>query len=380
MADLQYIQRDLAPKIKEVDKFYPVVVLTGPRQSGKTTLLRHLYSDYKFVNLEQTGPRYMAQTDPEAFLDSLGSNAIIDEVQNAPQLLSSIQARVDMDRTLRYKLTGSSDFSLMQTITQSLAGRAALFTLLPFAFNELPHNFLSESTNSLQYNGFYPGVIADGIPPHIFYSNYCSTYLERDIRDLLNVRKLDVFNRFMRLLAGRVGSEFNASGLAVEVGVSSPTVSQWLSLLKTSYIAFELPPYFANLNKRLTKSPKVFFYDTGLLCFLLGINDSDQLSVHPLRGAVFENMVVAEMMKRAFNKAQKPNLYFYRQKSGLEVDVLQEQGMDLDLYEIKSARTFRPDFKSNMEKLASILPNVARQTVVYDGDTMGAGVVNFRNL
>lgn len=377
---MPYINRLLADKIKAVEPFYPVVVLTGPRQSGKTTLLKHLYGDYHFVNLEQPGTKLLAQDDPEGFLDMIGPKAIIDEVQNVPELLSSIQARVDADKSLRYKLTGSSDFSLMHSISQSLAGRAALFTLLPFAFEELSGEYMKQEVDVLEFSGFYPGVIADGIPSTMFYDNYYRTYVERDVRDLLQVRNIDKFYRYMRLLAGRCGTEFNASSLAVEAGISAPTASQWLSILKTSYIAFELPPFFANINKRLTKSAKIYLYDTGLLCYLLGISSPEQLSLHPLRGAIFENMVVAEMMKRAYNCGEQPHLYFYREKSGVEIDIVQESGIDVNMYEIKASRTYRPEFKANMETVAKSLPRVGSRTVIYDGPSMPPTAVNFREL
>lgn len=380
MSDFNYIERHLSAKIREIEPFYPVVVLTGPRQSGKTTLLKHLYPDYKFVNLEQPAARAFAAEDSEGFLDSLGECAIIDEVQNVPLLLSAIQARVDLNPQLRYKLTGSSDFSLMHSVSQSLAGRAALFTLLPFAMAELTPEYRQSPTDIIEYNGFYPGVISKGIPANIFYSNYYQTYIQRDVRDLLQVRDIDKFHRFMRLLAGRAGTEFNASALAVESGVSSPTATSWLSILKTSYIAFELPPYFVNINKRLTKSPKIYFYDTGLLCYLLGINSPQDLDIHPLRGAVFENMAVCEFMKKAFNQARTPNIFFYREKSSREIDIIDESCSPMALYEVKASKTFKPDFLNNMAKIAPQLPVPTSQTLIYDGEAMPPKILNIREL
>ncbi len=380
MSKVNFIPRAIASHIEEANAYYPVTVVTGPRQSGKTTLLCHLYADYKFVNLEQPSMRALAKDDGEAFLDSLGPRAIIDEIQNVPELLSAIQARVDSDRSLRYKLTGSSNFSLMHSVSQSLSGRAAVFTLLPFSFSELSESYLQQPTDTIECNGFYPGVISDLIPPRIFYSNYYQTYIQRDVRDLLQVKNIDKFELFIRLLAGRTATEFNASALAVESGVSSPTASQWLSVLKTSYIVFELPPYFANINKRLTKSSKVYFYDTGLLCYLLGISSQDQLALHPLRGAVFENLVVSEMFKHSFNRAEMPQLYFYREKSGVEVDLLQQVGTALHLYEVKASKSYRPDFTKNMDRVAEILPSVDSKTVIYDGQSVAPRIMNFRDL
>lgn len=380
MAESVFIDRQLASAITEVEPFYPVVVLTGPRQSGKTTLLRHLYPSYAFVNLERPSSREFARDDSEAFLDSLGPCAIIDEVQNVPELLSAIQARVDLNPQLRYKLTGSSDFSLMHTVTQSLAGRAALFTLLPFSMQELSAEYVQQRTDTLEFNGFYPGVISNGIRPDIFFSNYYSTYIQRDVRDLLQVRDIDKFHRFIRLLAGRTGTEFNASALAVESGISSPTAASWLSILKTSYLLFELPPYYANINKRLTKSSKVYFFDTGLLCHLLGINNVTQLDIHPLRGAIFENMVVSEFMKQSFNAARRPEYYFYREKSGREVDLIDESVMPMAMYEIKAAKTYRSEFVENMTKVAAKLTVQTTQTVIYDGETLAPKLLNFRQI
>lgn len=380
MAESVFIDRQLASAITEVEPFYPVVVLTGPRQSGKTTLLRHLYPSYAFVNLERPSSREFARDDSEAFLDSLGPCAIIDEVQNVPELLSAIQARVDLNPQLRYKLTGSSDFSLMHTVTQSLAGRAALFTLLPFSMQELSAEYVQQRTDTLEFNGFYPGVISNGIRPDIFFSNYYSTYIQRDVRDLLQVRDIDKFHRFIRLLAGRTGTEFNASALAVESGISSPTAASWLSILKTSYLLFELPPYYANINKRLTKSSKIYFFDTGLLCHLLGINNVSQLDIHPLRGAIFENMVVSEFMKQSFNAARRPEYYFYREKSGREVDLIDESVMPMAMYEIKAAKTYRSEFVENMTKVAAKLTVQTTQTVIYDGETLAPKLLNFRQI
>lgn len=380
MANSPYIERILSDKIREVEDYYPVTVLTGPRQSGKTTLLRQLYPDYQFVNLEHPASSAFAREDYDGFLDSIGDHAIIDEVQNVPELLSVIQARVDMNPELRYKLTGSSDFSLMHSVSQSLAGRAAVFTLLPFSFKELSADYLQQSTDTLEYNGFYPGVIAKKIPPHIFFSNYFQTYIQRDVRTLLQVKDIDKFIRYIRLLAGRTGTEFNASSLAVESGISSPTASQWLSILKTSYIVFELPPYYANINKRLTKSAKIYFFDTGLLCYLLGITNLQQLDTHPLRGAIFENMAVAELMKQTFNEAHLPSLYFYREKSGREVDIINTSAHPEAMYEVKAAKSFRADFTDNMKKIADILPHDTTQTVIYDGENTPPKLLNIRNI
>ncbi|MDE5749607.1 MAG: ATP-binding protein [Duncaniella sp.] len=376
----EFIPRLLAPKIEEAHRYFPVIVVTGPRQSGKTSLCRHLYPSYKYVNLEDITTRVAAAADPTGFLISLGDKVIIDEVQNVPELLSMIQVMVDEDRSRSYMLTGSSNFSLLSNVSQSLAGRSALYTLLPFSLPEIGASTMSETTDELMLRGLYPGVIADGIPPQLFYRNYYNTYVERDLRSLLNVKNILAFDTFMRLLAARVGSEFNASTIAREAGVSSATVSEWLSILATSYIAFPLRPYFNNLSKQLTKMPKVYFYDTGLLCFLLGIEDVAQLDKHPFKGAIFENLAICELMKRELNAGKDPHINFYREKSGLEVDAVVSSASQLHLYEIKASSTLRPDFISNMKYTAERIPGAVSSTVIYNGPQMPPTAVNIRDI
>lgn len=325
--------------------------------------------------------RGRAKDDPEGFIDSLGAKVIIDEAHNAPEILSVIQARVDENRDLRYILTGSSNFALIRDVSQSLAGRVAVFTLLPFAMVELGQNYLSNKTNFIEHHGFYPGIVAGNQPTDLFYESYITTYIERDIRDLLKVRNLDKFDRFVRLCAGRVSAEFNASSLATEVGVSSTTIAEWLSILNASYITFTLSPYFKNIGKRLTKTPKLYFYDTGLMTHLLGIETAGQLDTHPLRGAIFENMVVAEMMKTAYNAARRPDYYFYRESSGREVDMLKEQSPTMDLYEIKAGATYRKTFMENMQYLKQLFADRnCHSTLIYDGETITPSIYNFRDF
>ena len=306
---------------------------------------------------------------------------IIDEIQRVPDLFSYIQVAVDEAPLRKFVLTGSSDFALMEKITQSLSGRAALFTLLPFSFKEIPDYVKDSSTNDLMFRGFYPGVIIKGIKSDLFYSNYYATYVERDARQISSIENLDIFRLFIRVLAGRTGSEFNANSLSAELGVSAPTIRKWLGILKTSYIAFSLSPYHANLEKRLTKTPKVYFYDTGLLCFLLGIRNSSDLNVHPLRGAIFENLAITELIKEKYNTGSFTDFYYYRENGGREVDLLKVGSSDIQLYEIKSSATYNKIFQKNLVYLKNLLgEQVKSSLVVYDGPTVPPVAINIKEL
>ena len=298
---MEYIRRIISDKILEAFPFYSVIIITGPRQSGKTTLCKHLFPDYKYYNLENPSLRDIIKNDPNKFIFDSNKGMIIDEVQHMPELLSYIQVCVDEDPDRKFILTGSSDFALMETITQSLAGRAALFTLLPFSFKEIEYYIRNNGVDTIMFNGFYPGVVVKQTPPDIFNSNYVTTYLERDLRNIKAIENLDLFRLFMKVLASRTSCEFNASSISSEIGVSAPTIRKWLGLLKTSYIAFILQPYYANIGKRLSKTPKVYFYDTGLLCYLLDIHTLVELQNHPLRGAIFENLALTQFIKEKFN-------------------------------------------------------------------------------
>ncbi|MBD5202215.1 MAG: ATP-binding protein [Bacteroidales bacterium] len=376
----KYIERLLASGILEASTYFPVVVVTGPRQSGKSTLCRHLFPEYRYINLEDITLRTDAMSNPSGFLDSLGEHVIIDEVQNVPEIMSMIQVRVDEFTNRKYILTGSSNFSLLQTISQSLAGRTALFTLLPLSLIETKSELKMKGIDNIIISGLYPRVVADGIPAGLYYRSYYNTYVERDLRDLLKIKNLLAFDRFMRLLASRIGSEFNASALARDAGVSSVTIKEWLSILMTSYIAFPLMPYYANETKRLTKMPKIYFYDTGLACFLLGIENEEILKVHHMRGALFENIAICELIKRSYNRGSDPRIYFYRDKSGLEVDAVEDVAGTLHLYEIKSGATLRSSYLENMKKVKELLPNVGRTTIIYDSDGQPPLSVNIRDI
>lgn len=386
------IKRNIADVVSSLFSFFPVITLTGPRQSGKTTLCRRLFGELPYVNLEDASTLAEIAYDPKGFLNKYPDGVIIDEAQRFGEIFSYLQVAVDEDRMTgdskrRFIVTGSSNFALMQRSAQSMAGRTAVLTLLPLTYNELQTRHTDATTSGCIVRGGYPAVWNAGDAGRdIILSNYYTTYVERDLRQLINIKDLHQFNSFVRLCAGRVGSEFNASAIAVEVGVSVPTVKSWLSILETSYIVYLLPPYYANISKRLVKTPKLYFYDTGLAAWLMGINTEEQLDVHPLRGALFENMVVGELMKRRLNRGEVPQLYFYRDKGQHEVDVLEEErDGTLKAYEIKAGKTFRPDYFTQLSYLRSVLGDkVVASCVVYDGEQENPqqhdGIINWRSL
>ncbi len=364
--------------------YFKVITITGPRQSGKTTLCKQLFPDYEYVNLEDMSVREQASIDPKAFLAAYTSGVIIDEAQNFPELFSYLQVVSDANPERRYIITGSSNFSLLESITQSLAGRAAVLTLLPLSIQELG-DISHIKTDTLLLNGGYPAIWANAQPRHLLYPNYYATYVERDVRRIVNITNLRDFQTFIRLSAGRVGTEFNASALSNAVGVSVKTIQSWLSILAASYITFTLPPFYENIGKRLIKAPKLYFFDTGLLCYLLGIENELQLATHPLRGAIFENFVVAEAYKQLSNRGKEPTLYFYRDSSQHEVDLLLQRGFQYEGYEIKSSQTFTREFLGGLHYLSKLLgERLTRSAVIYSGaeqlETSHDAVINFREF
>lgn len=358
---------------KQIDIYlekYPVVVLTGPRQSGKTTFLKDAFPQYRYVNLENPDFRNYALSDPNGFLKEFSGFLIFDEVQRVPELFSYLQTKVDHDRVMgQYILSGSQNFHLMRSITQSLAGRAALFKLLPFDQSEMQRaNWLSDDYAENLHKGFYPGVYDREIPPKVFYSNYIQTYVERDLSELIQVKDLKQFRNFISLCAARVGQLLNLNSLANECGVSQPTAKSWISVLETSYIVYLLQPYHSNFNKRITKSPKLYFYDTGLLCFLLKIPDSSALKISPHKGSLFENYVINEYVKQNYHRNQLMDFWFWRDSVGHEVDFIWQASEKLNLVEIKATETIMPEmFKglSYFEKLAPRL--LASKALVHTG-------------
>lgn len=377
---MDYIERKITPALSRGAEYFPVTVVTGPRQSGKSTLCQHVFDSYARFNLEDIALRESVSNDPKGFLIGCGEKVIIDEAQNLPDLFSYIQIAVDENPKRRFILTGSNNFALLEKITQSLAGRAILFTLLPLSLEEVGA-YAKSPTDDLLYNGFYPSVITGTRPADLFFPAYYSTYIERDVRQIKNLSDISQFQRFIRLLAGRAGCELNASQIATETGVSSPTIKSWISILESSYVAFTLAPYYSNINKRLTKTPKIYFYDTGLLCFLLGIETPEQLMTHPLRGGIFENLAVIELMKSRFNSGKQPNLCYYRENSGKEVDIVRMEGENLDIFEVKSSHTFNKSFLKNLSYLKDILGDKVRSAkLVYDGEYIPPSIINIRDI
>lgn len=382
----ELIYRNLTDEINRLIPHFPVITITGPRQSGKTTLCKELFPDYIYINLEDANLREQIQRDTKGFLEQYPKKLIIDEAHHYPELFSYIQVLVDPDPERRFILTGSSNFSLLANITQSLAGRTAILTLLPLSLRELGKTRIQEkSAETLILNGGYPAIWSKGVPRDALYRNYYTTYIERDVRQIINIKDMKLFQTFIRLCAGRIGTEFNASALAGEVGTSVNTINSWISTLAASYVAYTLPPYFANIGKRLIKSPKLYFYDTGLAAYLLGIENEDQLATHPVKGALFENLVVNEAMKNRLNRGKDPNLYFYRDKSQKEVDLLHTQANEIYAYEIKSAQTFHKEFFKGIDYLKGIFGDrLTRTAVIFDGNdellTEQNGIYNFRNF
>lgn len=363
------IQRTLSKKLKEYSQQYPILTITGPRQSGKTTLVRSLFPRHNYVSLEDPDNRRYATEDSRGFIELYGKAVIIDEAQNAPDLFSYLQTEVDLKPGMgRFILTGSQQFGMMERISQSLAGRTAIARLLPLSIHELLAASIEKKLNEQLYNGFYPAIYDRKLNPTETYAFYTNTYLERDVRSALAVKDLTQFATFLRLCAGRVGQLINFNSLGSEVGVNYKTIQSWLSVLEAGYIVRRLQPWHANLKKRLIKSAKLYFYDVGLAAYLIGIQNAEQLQTHPLRGALFENMVVAEAFKQQFNNGQHQPLFFFRDSQGNEIDLLIETGAGLNAYEIKSAQTISNDFFKGLDYLKKLKVPITETSLIYGGN------------
>jgi predicted AAA+ superfamily ATPase len=359
-------KRELSKHLVNCFKKYPAISITGPRQSGKTTLAKETFPNVDYVNLEDPSTRAMVQNDPKGFLDNYNNGLIIDEVQNVPNLFSYLQVYIDQrDKPNQYILTGSQQFLLNEKISQSLAGRVAVFNLLPLSYREIDSTKLD--IYELMFKGFYPRLYRYDIEPKDFYPSYIQTYIERDIRMISNISDLGLFQKFIYLCAGRVGQILNLSSLANDCGISHVTARKWISLLESSYIIYLLRPYHTNINKRVIKSPKLYFYDTGLLCSLLNIQDNNQLQHHYAIGSIFENYILMEMKKFYSNNNLKDQLYYLRNKNGQEVDVLIDNGEKKTLIEIKLGKTFSDNYLKNIDYWSSILGDT-QNILIYNGE------------
>jgi len=337
------IKREAEKIILSLAEQFKAVAIIGPRQSGKTTLVRYIFKNKPYVNFENPDIRLYAMEDPRGFLSNYPDGAVFDEVQRVPEIFSYLQQILDESNSNGlFIITGSNNFLLQETISQSLAGRVGYLKLLPLTLNEIKDN--KSTASQLIFKGFYPSLYNNTIKSSLWYSNYISTYVERDVRLIKNISNLVTFEKFLRLCAGRIGQLLNMNSLAVEIGVDNKTISAWIGVLETSFVLFRLQPYHKNFNKRIVKMPKIYFYDTGLAAALLGIQNSNQLDLHPFRGALFENMIIVDLLKTRFNKAKTNNLYFWRDNVGNEIDVLLDNGTTITPIEIKSGQTVTSDY------------------------------------
>lgn len=381
------IARDVEEAFRGLLRGFPVVTLTGPRQSGKTTLARAIFAGRPYISLEDPDVRRMALEDPRAFLAGLPDGAVLDEVQRTPELLSYLQARVDADgRMGLFLLTGSQQFGLMSGITQSLAGRSAFIELLPFSLNELGRaGIRPPSLDEMLLAGGYPPLYDRSLLPKAWFPAYVTAYVERDVRQILKVQDLEVFQRFVRLCAGRSGQILNLASLATDCGITHNTAKAWISVLEASYVLFLLRPHHENFSKRLIKSPKLYFYDTGLLCWLLGIQNAGQLASHPLRGSIFETFVVSELVKSRLNRGERAAFSFWRDSNGNEIDVVADVGTGMMPIEIKAGQTINWDFFAGLERWTALAGERAvSPALIYGGEEnherRGTRIIGWRKV
>ncbi len=380
-----YIHRKIEETILEASKYFSVIAVSGPRQSGKSTLLTQLFPLYEKYSLKDLNILDYAKNDPIAFLNQTDEGIFIDEIQRCPQLLDYIQGIVDNNPKRHFALSGSSNFEVMKNLSESLAGRAGVFELLPMSIQEVTGKVDLDNLNQILYNGLYPSICAKKNIAKFFYPSYVKTYLEKDVRDLLQIKDQIRFTKFLKLCAARIGSLFNASELGAEVGVSSKTISHWLSVLQASYLITLLPPYYENIPKRLVKSPKLYFNDPGLACYLLDIETPQQLDRDKMRGAIFENMIVMEAIKHRYNMGLEGGVFFYRDSNQNEVDLLIKQEGELTAIEVKSSMTYSSSFEKALTQIEGwIKTPISKKAIVYSGDfenTSGnINLINYRHI
>lgn len=380
-----YIHRKIEETILEASKYFSVIAVSGPRQSGKSTLLTQLFPLYEKYSLKDLNILDYAKNDPIAFLNQTDEGMFIDEIQRCPQLLDYIQGIVDNNPKRHFALSGSSNFEVMKNLSESLAGRAGVFELLPMSIQEVTGKVDLDNLNQILYNGLYPSICAKKNIAKFFYPSYVRTYLEKDVRDLLQMKDQIRFTKFLKLCAARIGSLFNASELGAEVGVSSKTISHWLSVLQASYLITLLPPYYENIPKRLVKSPKLYFNDPGLACYLLDIETPQQLDRDKMRGAIFENMIVMEAIKHRYNMGLEGGVCFYRDSNQNEVDLLIKQEGELTAIEVKSSMTYSSSFEKALTQIEGwIKTPISKKAIVYSGDfenTSGnINLINYRHI
>lgn len=366
-----FIRRRIDKKIEEIKDKYPILALTGPRQSGKTTLLKHIFPNYKYISLEDPNTRQFAENDPIAFLNTFDKYIIIDEAQRVPALFSYLQGRVDDSGIMaQYILSGSQNFHLLQNITQSLAGRVALFKLLPLDFSELQYSrLLADEFNQAAIKGAYPAIFDRAIDSSVFYNNYVETYVKKDVTELLRVKDTRQFEQFIKLCANRAGQLLNINALSNEADIAYNTAKEWLSILESSYITFLLHPYYENRNKRLVKTPKLYFYDTGLLCFLLGIKTEEQVLTDRLKGNIFENMIVAEHHKALYHQYLFEDMYFWQDSNGVEIDLLWKSRDTYFATEIKATKTIQNELFKQLDTFERhMTPDAVQKTLFYGGN------------
>ena len=380
-----YIHRKIEETILEASKYFSVITVSGPRQSGKSTLLTQLFPLYQKYSLKDLNILDYAKNDPIAFLNQTDEGMFIDEIQRCPQLLDYIQGIVDNNPKRHFALSGSSNFEVMKNLSESLAGRAGVFELLPMSIKEVTGKVDLDNLNQILYNGFYPSICTKKNIAKFFYPSYVRTYLEKDVRDLLQIKDQIRFTKFLKLCAARIGSLFNASELGAEVGVSSKTISHWISVLQASYLITLLPPYYENIPKRLVKSPKLYFNDPGLACYLLDIETPQQLDRDKMRGAIFENMIVMEAIKHRYNMGLEGGVFFYRDSNQNEVDILIKQEGELTAIEVKSSMTYSSSFEKTLTQIEGwIKTPISKKAIVYSGDfenTSGnINLINYRHI